>query len=193
MGSTSETLQDPRWKIDMLVSWIPLQKPVLLSDVQCTSSSRALWGENQQRVKSVLKSHPRVCFHASAEGSATREHFRLQFDTNLWTVRVRTATLHPKGYIMASLTMGRPGGETIKMPYDLASDILCCVYESKCFFFCKDDELLRSRLGKKSQMNWRPGTLAEFEIQAGDVEKLEELFERCCRRNNINSQQGAPL
>jgi hypothetical protein len=131
-----------------------------------------------------MGSHPHVSFHPRLG----HEHFRVQFETDIWTVFVKTARFVPEKDSFRAFS--RVGKKPLTQTGEFACELFCCVDKTaNCFFFSQEDDPFAAALGHKQMFTWKDGDLNRLKIEVGELDKIAQLFARCRRAKQQQQQQ----
>jgi hypothetical protein len=187
VGSTPASLEDARWKIDRLASWIDVARLTKqrIADVESTSATGRVGDNNEELVLAVLSGCPNLRRLDRSSYTAAKEDLRLSFHDQVFTVSVRTA--YQAGRKLNAKLMVKCGRCLVPYTYSTACDLFCFVSAGRCFFISKHDAPLRQALEeKKSWFSWNKGELDHCEIAPGEPANLEGLL---CRLMNMNTRK----
>lgn len=177
--STNATLEDPRWKLELLATWvIPSANRPGLSEIRGGSRNRTIGDDSEIYAKAVFASHPAVVFLPRTSVNGAREDLLLKLGDHVSSVSVRTASTNPSGSISANITITKAGVRNFRS-FEDTCDVHCFVNKARCYMLRKDhDEPLHSALGNKARLTLNEGELDAFEISPGELVKIEALLQR---------------
>lgn len=178
-GSTPESLAQSLWKIEKLATWTtPHTQKKRLSDIKPTAPNTTIGNANEDRAHVIFASHPDLLFLPRTSVTSAKEDSIIKLGQTVLTVSVRTASPDRHGTPYASLAVYRKGTK-VGQTHSEACDVFCFSNAETCIMMCKSDEPLRSALlNKRSHLHWRPGVLDSFVIKIGELDKIEQLFQR---------------